>query len=162
MKNPLTTISRRVNQAMEISLFTLGITMAVTVAVQVFFRYVLNRSLFWSEELARFMLIWLTFLGASVAYYRGAHPGVDAFVARMPDSLKKAAGAFVRLVSVAFFLVMIVYGAKFAHFVRLQISPALSLPKWIIFSIVPLSGVVLLIHSLSGLIDDMIKRAADS
>ena len=45
-------ISTQVNQAVEVLLFGLGFSMALIVAVQVFFRYVLNQSLFWSEELA--------------------------------------------------------------------------------------------------------------
>ena len=72
-------ISSHINQSIEYLLFGLGFGMAMLVAVQVFFRYVLNQSLFWSEELARYLLIWLTFLGASCAYYRHAHPGVDIF-----------------------------------------------------------------------------------
>lgn len=56
-------ISRSVNHWVEYVLFGLGFTMSVVVAVQVFFRYALNHSLFWSEELARYILVWLTFLG---------------------------------------------------------------------------------------------------
>ena len=72
-------LSRKINFWVEYLLFGLGFAMAALVAVQVFFRYVLNHSLFWSEELARYFLVWLTFLGASVAYYRKVHPGIDIF-----------------------------------------------------------------------------------
>ena len=44
---------------------------------------------------------------------------------------------------------MIVYGWQFAHFVRLQVSPALYLPKWIPHSIIPLSGAILALHTLA-------------
>jgi TRAP-type C4-dicarboxylate transport system permease small subunit len=47
---------------------------------------------------------------------------------------------------------MIVSGAQFAWFVRLQITPALSLPKWIILSIIPLAGLLFLIHGMFFLI----------
>ncbi len=78
-----------INQWIEYLLFGMGFTMALIVAVQVFCRYVLNQSLFWSEELARFLLVWLTFLGASCAYYRKVNPGVDFLYAKMPWRLKK-------------------------------------------------------------------------
>ena len=114
--------------------------MALVVALQVFCRYILNNSLFWSEELARFLLIWLTFLGASVAYRRKAHPGIDMVCARMPAGLQQSAAVFAHLAALALFAAMIVYGFQFAYFVRLQITPALYLPKWILMGIVPLSG----------------------
>jgi TRAP-type C4-dicarboxylate transport system permease small subunit len=68
------TLSRRLNLGVEYLLFGLGISMSLIMAVQVFSRYALNSSLFWSEELARFMLVWLAFLGASLAYRRRVHP----------------------------------------------------------------------------------------
>ncbi|MDM8536299.1 TRAP transporter small permease subunit, partial [Desulfobacterales bacterium HSG17] len=52
------------------------------------------------------------------------------------------------------FGIMIVSGSQFAWFVRFQISPALSLPKWIIAGIIPVSGLVLLLHSLVFLMDE--------
>lgn len=148
-------ISCSLNRWIEYLLFGLGFSMAVIVAVQVFFRYVLNQSLFWSEELARFMLVWLTFLGASVAYYRGVHPGIDMIFTRLSVGWQRAVAAIVHLISIAFFGVMIVYGIQFSCFVRLQISPALYLPKWIIFAVIPVSGAILLVHGLSFLVQDL-------
>ncbi len=143
------TLSRRLNRGVEWLLAALGIVMAAIVAAQVFSRYVLNHSLFWSEELARYLLVWLTFLGASSAYRRGVHPGVDILWARMPPSMQRAAAVAVHAASMLLFGVMIVYGCRFAYFVRLQISPALSLPKWILFSIIPASGVIFMVHALA-------------
>jgi TRAP-type C4-dicarboxylate transport system permease small subunit len=123
--------------------------MALVVALQVFFRYILNHSLFWSEELARFMLVWLSFLGASTAYKRGLHPGVDLLTAGLPASLRDACSHLVHIVSLLFFIAMIIYGVQFAFFIRAQISPALYLPKWTIFAIIPASGLILAIHCLA-------------
>jgi len=144
-------LSRRVNTLMEYSLFGMGLSMAVIVAVQVFFRYALNRSLFWSEEVARFLLVWLTFLGATVAYYRGANPGVEALYDRLPEHGRRACKVAVYLLSLAFFAVMVIYGTQFAWFVRMQISPALRLPKWIPHGVVPISGSVMFLHALNFL-----------
>ena len=139
-------LSLSINHWIEYLLFGLGITMALIVATQVFFRYVLNQSLFWSEELARYLLVWLTFLGATVAYRRKAHPGIDVLYSRISPPLQKTSVIATHLASIALFVVMIFYGYQFAHFVRMQISPALYLPKWIILSIIPLSGLILLVH----------------
>ncbi|BBO86411.1 TRAP transporter small permease [Desulfosarcina ovata] len=146
-------MSAGVNHWIEYLLFGMGFSMALLVATQVFFRYVLNQSLFWSEELARYLLVWLTFLGASAAYYRHAHPGVDILYRRMTPGLRKVCLVLIHLVSISLFVVMIVYGYRFAHFVQLQTTPALQLPKWIVLSIIPISGAVLLIHGITFLVD---------
>ena len=146
-------ISASLNRGQEYLLSVLGISMALLVVAQVFCRYILNSSLFWSEELARYMLVWLSFIGATVAYYRGLHPGVDIVTSRLPLSGQKIAGQLVHLITMAVALVMLIAGSRFAWFIRLQISPALSIPKWIILMIIPLSGGVLFIYALSFLLD---------
>ena len=148
-------LSRRINIIMEYGLFGMGLSMALIVAGQVFSRYVLNRSLFWSEELARFLLVWLTFLGASVAYFRGVNPGVDLLYRRFSNRGKRAARIVVHCLSLSLFAVMVVYGAQFAHFVRFQITPALSLPKWIPHSVIPISGAIMLLHALTFLVREI-------
>ncbi len=154
-------VSLLINQGVEYLLFGFGFTMAVIVAVQVFSRYMLNRSLFWSEELARFLLVWLTFLGASVAYYRKANPGIDVLYARMAPALRRATALLIHLVSIGLFSVMVFYGFEFAHFVRLQISPALNLPKWIVMSIIPASGSILLVHAVGFFLEELKRGRLD-
>lgn len=154
-------ISRSVNHWVEYVLFGLGFAMSVVVAVQVFFRYALNHSLFWSEELARYLLVWLTFLGASVAYRRHIHPGIDIVYARMPTSIQRTISIFIHVISTVLFGVMIFYGVQFSYFVRLQISPALYLPKWIVFSIIPLSGIIFMIHGVTFLVDEIKGKDRD-
>ena len=154
-------LSFAINSWIEYLLFGLGFTMTVVVAVQVFFRYVLNQSLFWSEELARFLLVWLSFLGASVAYRRKAHPGIDVLYAKMPPALQKGAAVTVHLASLALFAVMVFFGYRFAYFVRLQISPALYLPKWVVFSIIPISGCILVVHGINFLLQELAGERRD-
>ncbi len=143
--------SDSINLCVEYLLFGLGFTMAVLVAVQVFFRYALNHSLFWSEELAKNILVWLTFFGASTAYYRKANPCVDFFYSKMNPMMRFIATLVVHIASMGLFGVMVIYGTEFAWFVRSQISPALQIHKWIILSIIPVSGAILMVHCLAEL-----------
>ncbi|MGI9425589.1 MAG: TRAP transporter small permease, partial [Hyphomicrobiaceae bacterium] len=53
------------------------------VVTSVFFRYVLNDALPWSEEIAKFFMVWLTFLAAPVGLSRGAHVAIEAVSARL-------------------------------------------------------------------------------
>jgi TRAP-type C4-dicarboxylate transport system permease small subunit len=142
-------LSRRINAAAEILLAVLGGVMVLVVAAQVFCRYLLNHSLFWSEELARYLLVWLTFLGATVAYRRGLHPSVDFLYARVASGVARMMRLASTLAAMLLFGVMTVGGTQFAHFIRTQISPALQVPKWTVMLVVPLSGALLILHTLA-------------
>jgi len=144
-------LSEGINRWVERVLVLLGTTMAAVVATQVFFRYGLNQSLFWSEELARYQLVWLSFLGATVAYRRRANPSIDALYRRLPAGAQRPMAVLVHLCSLVLFGVMIFYGTQFAHFVRSQISPALHLPKWLPHAVIPLSGAILFLHAVTFL-----------
>jgi TRAP-type C4-dicarboxylate transport system permease small subunit len=148
-------LSRRTNALVEAALCSLGLLMVVVVAAQVFFRYALNHSLFWSEELARYILVWLTFLGATVAYRRGAHPRIDLWSDRGHPGRDKAIRIGAHLVGMAFFTLLVLYGTQFAYFVRLQISPALQLPKWIVMLVLPVSGLLMLLHALAAITEEI-------
>jgi TRAP-type C4-dicarboxylate transport system permease small subunit len=69
-------------------LFTIII---VCVSLQVFYRYVLNDPLTWSEELARFSFMWMVFLGLGLAERDDQHIAVDFFVGKMPSGAQKVA-----------------------------------------------------------------------
>lgn len=97
-------------------------------------------------------------MGASVAYYRGVHPGVDLRFKRFPPQWQQLATVEIHLVCLLLSGVMVVKGVNFAWFIRLQISPALSLPKWILMCIVPLAGVILMIHGMRFLLDALQVR----
>lgn len=146
-------LSLFINRLVEYLLFGLGFSMALIVAAQVFSRYLLNYSIFWSEELARFLLVWLSFLGASVAYRRGAHASIEVVYERLPAWGQNAAALATHLSALLFSGIMIFYGLKFAWFVRHQISPALYMPKWIPHGIIPLCGAILAVHALAFLAD---------
>ena len=61
-----------------------GLIVALTIA-QVFFRFALDSPLIWSEELARLLLVWVTFVGAAVVAWDGTHLNVDVVFSRLPD-----------------------------------------------------------------------------
>ena len=157
----LESCSREVNRWIEYLLFGLGFSMALIVAAQVFFRYILNESLFWSEELARYLMVWLTFLGTSVAYRRRVHPSIDVLYTRLPKNVRIYMDHAVYLISLFLFVIMIIFGIRFAYFVRLQVTPALYLPKWIVFSIIPVSGIILSLHAVAFIVSSKRERPGD-
>jgi len=154
-------INAWINRGTETLLAIIGIAMATVVAVQVVGRYLFNHSPFWSEEVARYLLVWLTFLGAAAAYYRRAHPGIDVLSAWLGPRSRRVKAITVHLVCLALFAVMIWQGAIFSDFVRLQISPALSLPMWLVVMVIPVAGVILACHCLLFLCRDLLEIGDD-
>ncbi len=75
----------RVNSLAEYAVCALLAVMVVVVFLQVIFRFVIRSSLPWSEELARYLMVWIVFLGASIGVKRKSHIGVEAVVALLPD-----------------------------------------------------------------------------
>lgn len=73
MRPFLTLVDEHLEQVVIVALFLL---MTFLVGFQVFMRYVLNNSLTWSEELARYCFIWMTYFGVSYAMHRNAHIAV--------------------------------------------------------------------------------------
>ncbi|MBI4609425.1 MAG: TRAP transporter small permease [Candidatus Rokubacteria bacterium] len=86
--------------------------MATVISTEVFFRYVLNSSLYFSEELSRFCFIWAGFLGASLALRDGGHIGVTLVVDRLSPGLREWALAGARVLVLALLLVVVVTGAS--------------------------------------------------
>jgi C4-dicarboxylate transporter DctQ subunit len=82
-------LSDRLNRIAEWALAALVTVTVLSVTAQVIFRYGVQSSLTWSEEVARYSFIWAIFLGTSVAARRGQHIGVDAFVALLPRALQR-------------------------------------------------------------------------
>jgi len=80
--------------------------MTLVILLQVFFRYVLGNALTWSEEVARFMMIWMTFLVAPVAYRHGVNVSLDFFASRITGRAKE-------MVTIALNLLVILFLAIF-------------------------------------------------
>ena len=87
---PLASLGKGIIHLMEgfnLFLFVLLLLLAVT---QVLFRYMLMIPLPWTEELARFTLVWVTFLGAASVTRRKLHIAVDYFIAKLPAQTNRA------------------------------------------------------------------------
>ncbi|MBZ4688581.1 MAG: C4-dicarboxylate transporter, DctQ subunit [Clostridia bacterium] len=119
--------------------------MTVVVFLQVFFRFVIKGSLPWSEELARYFMVWAVFIGASIGAREGAHIGVEAVVNFLPASLKKGATLIAGLLSVVFsILIMFLSFKVIAVLIKTgQKSPAMEIPMYWAYLAIP-TGCILM------------------
>ncbi len=82
-----------------------GVIVVLTIA-QVIFRFVFDSPLVWSEELARLLLVWVTFLGGAVVCWDGAHLSVDALFVKLPRPLRRYVRIFNGAVAIVFLVVL--------------------------------------------------------
>ncbi len=101
----------------------------VTVSIaQVFFRFILDSPLVWSEELARFLMLWMVFLGASVVSYRQAHLGVDFLFDYLPPKINIFLKAISTTVTLVFLIVLVITSMELLRVAGYATSPALNIP----------------------------------
>lgn len=114
--------------------------------LQVFARYVLHSSLFWSEEFMRYLMLWIVAVGAGISYTRGQFLGMRMVVDKLPQSLRRAADVVSAVLILIFLAVIVWYGIKFSWGTRLQSAVALNISMfWVHISIV-VGALLLAIH----------------
>ena len=142
-------LSRELNRAAEWVMAALLSALTVLVGAQIAGRFLFGYSIFWSDELARFLLVWIAFLGMSVGVRRGAHPGVDSLVRALPCRFRRAAAYAAIACSLLFFLVMVWHGTLLAQHTWLQRSPSLGLRMSLPYLAVPFAGLLMGLHTLA-------------
>jgi len=144
--SPFIKISDWLNRFCEGLLIATLSAMTIAVFLQVLFRYVVHLPLFWTEEFARYCLIWASLLGASVALKKKQHIAVTYFLEHVPSNLA-AKLTFAAQVSVVLILsVMIWGGIKLVLITSAQISPALRIPMAVPYLALPLGSAIMLFH----------------
>lgn len=142
--------SRTANRAAEWAMAFLLAALACLVGAQIAGRFALGYSLFWSDELARFLLVWIAFLGMSVGVRRGAHPGVGSLLQALPPRTAAWAALAGRLLALAFFLLLVGYGGLLVLRTWPQRSPSLGLRMSLPYLAVPVAGLLMALHAAAG------------
>ena len=146
------------NISIKYILFLLMTALIFCVFAQVIFRFVLENPLAWTEELARFILVWLTFLGAAYAMSLKAHISIDYFVNKLPVRLHKATLVLSTFISIAFFYIMVTEGYSMTVRTMGQFSSVLEIPMGLVYSIIPISGIILTINILNETFKTMFNK----
>lgn len=140
-------INKTANQlAKFIVSFSFG-AMTILIFMQVIFRYVFKESLSWSEELARYLFIWLTFIGASIATREKTHINVATFVSSIKsDKIKKIFLILANLLSMFFVGVLTLYGFNIASKILQLKQVSASMPflyVGIVYFAVPIASLIM-------------------
>ena len=149
------TLDKIVSNAEEL-IAVVGLSaMTVTTLVAVFFRYVLQSPIIWSEEAARYLMVWSTMLGISIATRQKAHLGIDIFVSMAPNKLQRALEIFSTLMMIVMFVFLTGISIVFIQSaIRTgNVSPMLRVPFYIIYLALPLGFGLSAVRSVQDLVD---------
>ena len=102
----------------------LVLAIAAIVSASVFFRYVLNDSLSWSEELAKYAMLWLVFLGAPIALRLGVHPNIEIMISNFPKRFTQVILTVMHLAVFIFCAFLALKSHEFAWNGRTQVAIA--------------------------------------
>lgn len=112
----------------------------------------------WSEETARYLLIWLTFLGACLAFQRGRHIAVTVIADGLPSPVPRIAKALVAMVALVFMVVLVWVGLDYMALQSYQQSPALQIPMSAVYAVMPLSAGIMGFMAFIDLLEALAGR----
>lgn len=135
------------------------VALVVSVAMGVFYRYALRESLYWATEVPNFMLMWIVFLGAVIAFHENRHIAFTLVRGMLPERGSALLDFAAMLIVVAFLLVCAVFGGKLVLATTHSLSEALKVPMAYIYICLPLSA-ALMAFSAFGKVWEAVSRTA--
>ncbi len=141
-------LDRVLAKAEASAIITLVVVMTVVVFLQVVYRYVLVRPLYWSEELARYLFVWLSLLGAALGLQKQGHFGLDFFYKMLPDRGRGWVSMAVQLLMGVLVMIILVQGIILVQKTSLQESPAMGIPMSWAYACLPVGAGLMIIHLL--------------
>ncbi len=161
MKKVINLISEFIDKLICKIVIFLTLVLSALMATGVFYRYVLNNSIYWSGEVSRYLLVYITFLGATIAYKRGAHVGIDIIVEKFPEKVQKIFRIVITISFIIFWLIILTKSFKLYPLYLLQKTATLEIPYAVPFTALPLSAAIWIIHGLDELLFQIQRLKAE-
>lgn len=121
---------------------------AIIVFMQVVFRYVLRMGFAWTEELARYMIVYCCMVGASVVVRDDGHPKIEILTELLPSGVRRALEMALDLVVLFFLAVMTWQGIDSTIFGLTTRTAGLHMPWAVAYAAIPISGVLMAVQVL--------------
>jgi C4-dicarboxylate transporter, DctQ subunit len=155
-------LSNALHEATKWFLITTGAAMSMIVLLQVFFRFVIYIPFPWSEESARYLMIWMGMVGAAAAMRYGRHIGVTVLIERLPQRVYRFLSPFTDLAMVAFLVVMAREGFRLAVENAVQYSPAMNLPMLVPYLAIPIGAALMILEITASQLQEFFPTEAGS
>ena len=150
------TLREKVDKVLANSLIVIMSVMVVNVLWQVFTRYIMANPSSFTDELARYLMIWIGVLGAAYVSGKNMHVAIDVLPSKFSKPTQKKIKLFVNILIVTFvFLALIVGGIRLVYitYILEQHSPSLQIPLAIVYLVLPLSGALIIFYKTSDILN---------
>jgi tripartite ATP-independent transporter DctM subunit len=138
----------------------LTVVMVAVVFLQVTNRYVFNNPLSWTEEVARFIFVWITFMGALLALKTKAHIGVNSFMVRFSSETRAMVENMTIFFIIFYLFYLIIFGIKIVQETAQTFTPALNISFSYIYVAIPLSAILMISYLVAQLFHSKWKTIA--
>ena len=135
-------------RAVELVIILMFAVLIATVFYQVVGRYLFNAPPSWSEELARFLQVWIALLASALCIHYGMHLGVDYLLYAVPPRGRALLEIVVQAMVTGFLLLLLVQGVKILDVASVQTSPAMGINMWYAYLAVPVGAALMLLESV--------------
>lgn len=136
------------------------VVMTLLVLWQVFTRYVLNDPASFTEELVRYFLIWTGFIGAAYAFSTREHMALTFIRDKFDDKPRRTITILVdSIILITVFSVLVVGGLKLAIAASMEYSALLGVPRSLVYSMAPISGVFIIIIQIINIYEDITGKS---
>ena len=163
MKNTFAAIKFWMDKILSIACAVLLTFMTVLVLIQVFSRYILNSPVAFTEELVRYSLIWTGFIGAAYAFSTREHMSLtlirDKFTGKAHTALLVVIDGLILLMAI---FVFTIGGFKLAVSASREFSALLGIPRSLVYSIAPISGVFIVLSQIINIYEDVTVEKVES
>ena len=150
----------QLDRIVEIFLCLLMVFLVLNVSWQVITRFILPEPSSYTEEVARFLLMWIGLLGAAYAYRKKMHLGIDIISEKLQGLAKYVTTLFVYFLTLLVAIAVLIVGGMNLVLLTLelnQFSSSLGLPMGLIYLCLPLSGFLIVLYTLEMLLIDFVN-----
>jgi len=139
--------------AVRIVCIALATLLFIVVVAAVAARYVFGQAVSWTEEVPRYLLIWISFLGAAACVAKREHVGFDILFNALPGRVRRGLGAFTGLLILGFGWIVLRYGVVFVQEFGGDLMETIPFHNYWYYVAMPLSGALLMLFALKAMID---------
>ncbi|MDO6822887.1 TRAP transporter small permease [Marinobacter sp. 1_MG-2023] len=149
---PLKRVERGLDAILQPVVFAAMAALIAVITLQIVSR-VLFSAVGWTEEVSRFLLVWITFLASTLAFQRGRHIAVTFAVDALPVRLRQVARIVATLAVLAFLVTLVVIGYRYMQVQSFQKSASLRLSMTYVYAVIPLSAAIMCWYALVDVVE---------
>ncbi|CAM4112779.1 TRAP transporter small permease [Zobellia nedashkovskayae] len=150
-------LRKNIDKVLAYFLVTIMGIMVLNVLWQVFSRFLLGSPSSFTDELARYLMIWVGILGAAYVSGKNLHVAIDVLPKRFSEGTQKKLQLIVHWLVILFSLgALVIGGSRLVYITHVldQHSPALQVPLSLVYLVIPISGVLIIYYKISDLLKD--------